>query len=46
MVNIVFLDEKVVGVFKDPEDAFQFIGDSLDKDSSNTNYRVEEFIVK
>jgi hypothetical protein len=43
LINIVFKDEKVLKVFKDVEDAFDFIADELK--SETANFRVEEFIV-
>lgn len=46
LVNVVFLDEKLMAIYKDEEDAFEFIGEYLDKDSSSTNFRVEEFELK
>jgi S-adenosylmethionine/arginine decarboxylase-like enzyme len=41
-----FLDEKVVGIYKDPEDAFEYIEQELKNEPVSINYRVEEFELK
>jgi S-adenosylmethionine/arginine decarboxylase-like enzyme len=46
LVNIVFLDEKVVGIYKDQEDAFEYIEEELQNKLVSINYRVEEFELK
>jgi hypothetical protein len=44
LVNVVFKDEKALKVFKEEEDALDFIASVMKSESDD--FRIEEFIVE